>query len=528
MKAGASRELVLNYLLKNTDLQVAYTYNMVAIVNRRPMTLGILSILDAYIAHQKEVITKRTKYDLEYAQNRMHVVEGLIKAISILDEVIKTIRSSKNKSDAKVNLVNTYAFTERQAEAILILQLYRLTNMDIVELEQEFKQLKFVIDALKAILESEDKLKEVMKDELRKVKKEYAIPRKTEIKEEITEIKIDTIDLIPKENVIVTVTKEGYVKRVSLKSYDETISATVKEGDYVLGNYKMFTMDTLLLFTDLGNYIYLPVHELPELKWKELGKHISNLVNISSEESIIFAYPVRDFNSKKDVTLFTKAGMVKRTLLNEFKVQRYSKPISCMKLKENDQVVSVCICDFDKVFIATKHGYGLTYKKEEIPVTGIKASGVKAITLKEDEVVSGILYSDAFEYVTIFTDKSTAKRIKITEFEMTSRARKGVQIIREVKTNPYSILKAFILGFKETVGIKTTGEIKELKLTEIPIFDRYASGSSISKLPLKEVYEIFSIKEVEEETPILKENISLKAIDDRMMSIDDLLNQIDE
>ena len=528
LKAGASRELVLNYLLKNTDLQIAYTYNMVAIVNRRPMTLGILSIIDAYIAHQREVIIKRTKYDLEYAQNKLHIVEGLMKAISILDDVIKTIRSSKNKSDAKVNLVNEYGFTERQAENILILQLYRLTNMDIIELEQEFKQLQLVIAALKAILESEDKLKEVMKDELKKVKKEYAMPRKTAIKEEITEIKIDNTDLIPKENVIVTVTKEGYVKRVSLKSYDESVPATVKEGDYVLGNYKMFTMDTLLLFTDLGNYIYLPVHELPELKWKDLGKHVSNLVSLPSDENILFAYPVRDFATGKEVTLFTKDGMVKRTLLSEFKVQRYSKPISCMKLKENDKVVSVSVQNFDKVFVATRNGYGLTYLKEEIPVTGIKSSGVKAITLKNDEVVSGVLYSNDFEYVTIFTEKATAKRIKLTEFDMTSRARRGVQIVREVKTNPYYIVKVMIISFKETIGIKTTGEMKELKLTEIPIFDRYASGSSISKFTLKDVYEIGYLKEVEEEIPVQKENISLESIDDKMMRIDDFLDSFDE
>lgn len=424
--------------------------------------------------------------------------------------------------------MNEFAFTERQAEAILILQLYRLTNMDIVELEQEFKQLQLVIAALKLILDEEDRLKEVMKEELKKVKKEYTVPRKTIIKEEITEIKIDTVDLIPKENVMVTVTKEGYVKRVSLKSYDASIPATVKEGDYVLGNYKMFTMDTLLLFTDLGNYIYLPVHELPELKWKELGKHVSNLVSLPSDETILFAYPVRDFNQKIDVTLFTKEGMVKRTVLNEFKVQRYSKPISCMKLKENDRLVSVCIDDFDKVFVATKHGYGLTYRKEEIPVTGIKASGVKAITLKEDEVVSGVLYSDAFEYVTVFTDKATAKRIKLTEFEITSRARRGVQIVREVKTNPYFIVKVMILGSKEMVGIKTTGEMKALKLTEISILDRYASGSSISKFPLKEVYEVVSVKEIEEEIPILKEEISLDSIDDRMMRIDDFLGSLEQ
>ena len=263
LKAGAKRETILNYLLKNTDLQISYTYNMVAIVNRRPMTLGILPILDAYIAHQKEVITKRTKYDLDFAEARMHIVEGLIKALSILDDVIKTIRSSKNKSDARVNLVQNFNFTEKQAEAILVLQLYRLTNMDVIDLEQEFNQLTLVIAGLKAILADENKLKDVMKDELRKVKKEYATERKTVIKDEITEIKIDTTDMIAKEDVIVSVTKEGYVKRVSLKSYDEKVDTTIKEGDYSLGLFKMFTMDTLLLFTDKGNYIYMPVHELP-------------------------------------------------------------------------------------------------------------------------------------------------------------------------------------------------------------------------------------------------------------------------
>ena len=529
LKAGASKELVLNYLLKNTDLQIAYNYNMVAIVNRRPMTLGILPILDAYIAHQKEVITKRTQYDLDFASARLHIVEGLIKALSILDEVIQTIRASKNKSDAKTNLIEKYTFSEKQAEAILVLQLYRLTNMDVVELEQEFKQLNMVIAALKAILEDEEKLKEVMKDELKKVKKEYATPRKTEIKEQITEIKIDTMDLIPKENVVVVVTKEGYVKRVSLKSYDENVDTALKEGDYVLGIYKMFTMDTLLLFTDLGNYIYLPVHEIPELKWKELGKHISNLVSIPPEENILYSYPVRDFIDIIDVTIFTKNGMVKRSLLSEFKVQRYSKPMTCMKLKENDRVVSVCITEYDTVWIATKRGYGLTYQKEEIPVIGIRASGVKAIALKEDEVVSASLYNEAYEYVTIFTEKGTAKRVKLSAFECTSRARKGVQIIREVKTNPHFIFKTMVLPSKDNIGIKTIKESKTMKLTEIPILDRYATGSSISKSSLQEVYEIPSLKDIEEPSrKTEKEEISLESIDEKIMSIDDFLNQIDE
>jgi topoisomerase-4 subunit A len=292
----------------------------------------------------------------------------------------------------------------------------------------------------------------------------------------------------------------------------------------------MFTMDTLLLFTDLGNYIYIPVHELPELKWKDMGKHVSNLVNISSDENIIFAYPVTNFDSTKDVTIFTKDGMVKRTLLKEFKVQRYSKTINCMKLKENDRVISVCINDFDKVFISTRCGYGLTYLKEEIPVTGIKSSGVKAITLKNDEVVSGTLYNDDFEYLTVFTEKGTGKRIKLTEFELTKRARKGIQIIRDVKTNPYYILKTFIVNYKEILGYKTVKEILDIKLTELPISDRYMTGSSISKDSIKDVFTLSKLIEnnQEEQEEIKKENISLDTIDDKMMSIDDFLNHFEK
>ena len=398
--------------------------------------------------------------------------------------------------------------------------------MDVIDLEQEFNQLTLVIAGLKAILADENKLKDVMKDELRKVKKEYATERKTVIKDEITEIKIDTTQMLPKENVIVSVTKEGYVKRVSLKSYDEKQETTIKDGDYSIGTFKMFTMDTLLLFTDKGNYIYIPVHYLPELKWKDLGKHISNLVNMSSEENIIFAYPVSNFDVDKDITIFTQNGMVKRTKLEEFKVQRYSKPITCMKLKDDDKVVSVEVNDGDKVFISTRNGYGLCYKKEEIPITGIKSSGVKAIALKNDIVVSGHVYSDKYEYLTVITEKGTAKRVKLSEFELISRARKGIQIIREVKTNPYYILKTFIVNYKELIGYKTLKENLEIKLTEIPIADRHMTGSTISKMEIKDAWKSSTLKE-EKETPLEKENVSLESIDNQMMTIDDFLDNFE-
>ena len=530
LKKEADKETVLNYLLKNTELMVNYNYNMVAIVNKRPMTLGILPILDAYIAHQKDVIIKRTEYDLAFAKKRMHIVEGLIKALSILDEVIKTIRSSKNKSDAESNLIKEYGFTEEQAKAIVVLQLYKLTNTDVTELEEEHKNLALIIAKLEEILSDENKLKSVMKDELRKIKNEYATPRRSIVQDEVTEIKIDTTNLIPKEDCMVVVTKEGYVKRTSIRSFEASSEeAMVKDGDYIIGKYKMNTMDTVLLFTNLGNYLYVPVHELPDLKWKDLGKHISNIITINSDESIIASIPVYDFEEEKYITSFTRNGMVKRSLLADYRAQRYSKPMCAMKLKDDDKVVTVTISAGKEVFITTQNGYGLRYSVDEIPVTGVRASGVKAINLKNDSLVDGHIFDD-MEYLTVITKKNTGKRVKLTEFEMSTRARRGIQIIREVKTNPYYILKTFIIGYKENLTYMTKDGINTIKLTELPITDRYGTGTSISKNDITSIIEEVKVITKEEQAKKIveeKENISLEKIDEKIMTIDDFLSDFE-
>ncbi len=530
LKKDANQDLIINYLLKNTDLQVSYNFNMVAIVNRRPMTLGILEILDAYIAHQREVIEKRTKFDLETAKARMHIVEGFLKMMSILDEVIATIRSSKDKGDAVINLVKKFEFSELQADAIVKLQLYRLTNTDVTELEEEYKRLELIVKGLEAILNDENKLKNVMKEELRAIKKEYAVERKTQIEDELVEIKIDTTSMIPKEDCIVVVTKEGYVKRVTTRSYSASDDETaLKEGDYLLGIYEMNTLDTILLFTDLGNYLYVPVHELPDLKWKELGKHISNLIKIEAGESVVASIPVYNFEEEAYITMFSKDGMVKRTKLSDFKVQRYSKPMTAMKLKGNDKIVSVTDSHGEDVFVITKRGYGLHYNTDEIPVTGIKSSGVKAITLKEDEVRSGILFDLSIPYVTIFTTKNTGKRVKISEFEKTARARRGVLAIRDVKTNPYEIMNAFIVEGHTIMGIKTRTEINPFKITELPIADRYSTGTTITREKVLDVFMMSTLKrkdnltekEIEKQQ---EEIIDLEKVDEKIMTIHDFLD----
>lgn len=420
-----------------------------------------------------------------------------------------------------------FGFTERQADAIVTLQLYRLSNTDIKDLEAEFKNLELIIAALEAILNDENKLKTVMKEELRKIKSEYAIERKTQIKDTVEEIKIDTTEMITKEDCIVVVTNEGYVKRVSLRSYDKDTESLCKEGDYVIGKYKLNTMDTVLLFTDDGHYLYVPVHELPDLKWKELGKHISNIINIKADEKVISSFPIHDFNLPVYVTIFSKNGMVKRSLLNEFKVQRYSKPIVCMKLKEDDKVVSVDVGNNQNVFIITKGGYALRYMADEIPVVGLKTSGVKAINLKNDEVVNGIVYHNDMEYLTLITSKNTAKRVKLLEFELSSRAKRGVQAIREVKTNPYYIEKAFIVHYKSILNIKTIKEDLEIKLTEIAITDRYSTGSSIAKEKITDAYLSCNLLENNEKEEIEKENIDIDEIDKKMMTIDDFLDNLE-
>ena len=535
LKKDANHENILNYLFKNTDLQISYTYNMVAIVNRRPMVVGVVDIIDAYIRHQKEVITRRTKFDLEHARARMHIVEGLIKALDILDEVIHTIRSSKNKADAISNLVKEYAFSELQAEAIVNLQLYRLTNTDVNVLKEEQANLLKAISILESILSDEEKLKNVMKTELKAIKNEYATPRLTEIKDEITEIKLDTTSFIPKEDVIVVVTKDGYIKRVSKRSYAAVDDQTgLKEQDYIIGIFEVNTMDVILMFTDIGNYLYVPVYEIPDMKWKDLGKHISNIIKINPEENIIDTIAVTNFDTDKHITVFTKNGMIKRTLVRDLKASRYTKPMPYMKLKDGDMVANISYEQGSDVFITTHNGFGLRFNIDEVPILGSRASGVKGISLKNDVVVSGNVINNQ-EYISLITTKSTGKRVKISEFERISRARKGIQVIRDVKTNPYYILKSFALDSKHNLGLKFKEDIEILKLTELPIADRHSTGTQLSKHNIIDVFiekELENPKEDKKDTTNTKteeppKDISLKSIDERMMTIEDFLDDLD-
>ena len=523
LKPGADKELVLNYLLKNTELQTTYNYNMVCIDKRRPRLLGIIPIIDAYIDHQKDVILKRTNFDLAFARKEMHITEGLVKAISILDEVIAVIRASKNKPDAIENLVKKFDFTTEQATAIVMLQLYRLTNTDITVLNEKLENLRKIIEELTGILNDESKLKGVIKDELRRMKKEYGVPRKTEISETVKEIKIDQTDLITKEDVIIVLTNDGYLKRVPIKSHNSADGETaLKPGDYVICYKQTNTLNKLCIFTSRGNYLYLPIHEIPSCKWKDLGKHISNFVTISPDDKAVNAFIISENVTNPEVTMFTHEGMVKRTNLNDFIVSRYSKAYTAMKLKDTDEVVNVCITK-PNVLIVTKTGYYLNYMASEIPLSGPKAAGVKGINLKDDNVISGICYSEKDEYIDIFTNQKTAKRVKLSELNMLSRAKRGTTLIKKVKSTNYEIIKAFSTSTKDIIGIKSKDDIYLVKNSDIPIMDKESTGSVILKQTISDVFisqELDIIKDEDIELPkIKKEEEKIQEL-----TIDDFLN----
>lgn len=483
LKKDADAEGVLNYLYKNTDLQVPYNFNMVAIHRRHPKLLSLPELLDAYIEHRKEVVINRSTFELQKAQEREHVVKGLIKALSILDEVIAVIRASKDKRDAKDNLISEFAFTEPQAEAIVSLQLYRLTNTDITALKAEEEELEKKIKGLTSILEDEKKLSKVIQSELKQLKKTFADERRTKIEAEIESITINMESLIASEDTIVTVTKDGYVKRTSLRSYTASNGKDfgMKDSDRLLCQYEMNTTDVLLLFTNKGNYLYCPVHELPDIRWKDIGQHISRTIPIDQDERIVQGIPLKSFDDEKFFLFVTKKGMVKKTEIRQYKAQRYSKPLVAINLKDDDEVVAVHITDgTGLILLSTRFGYGLLFHEEEVNIVGSRAAGVKGIQLKEgDAVVSGLVFADVNDQkLAIVTHRGAVKMINIGEIERTQRARRGSMLYRELKTNPHRTAAILLVNGNENLVLETEKGIREIvPLSNVKVTDRYSNGS---------------------------------------------------
>ncbi|MFB1080978.1 DNA topoisomerase IV subunit A [Jeotgalibacillus sp. JSM ZJ347] len=482
LKKEADANGVLNFLYKNTDLQVHYNFNMVAIHNKRPVLMGLRDLLDAYIEHQKEVVTRRTKYDYDKAIKRKHIVEGLIKALSILDQVIDTIRASKDKKDAKNNLEMRFDFTEAQAEAIVSLQLYRLTNTDVTALQKESAELDQKISQLDAILTSDAKLLSVIKKELKAIKKQYENTRLSVIEKDIEEIKINMEVLVASEDVYVSVTKDGYIKRTSQRSYAASNGndLAMKDTDRLLSLQNINTTDSLLLFTNKGNYIHFPVHLLPDIRWKDLGQHFSSIVSADRDEEIIHAEGVRSF-AHDSLIFITKKGMVKKSELNLYHAQRTARTLVALNVKKDDELIAVYRTDGKRtLMLATHFGYGLRFAEEEVSLVGQRAAGVKGINLKDNDfVVSAILAEDEDSLIAV-THRGAVKKMSVSEFEKGSRAKRGLIMLRELKRNPHRLVQLFNASRTDEFVLTTEkGDRTVISASSLRNNDRYSNGSFI-------------------------------------------------
>ncbi|HEI7234280.1 TPA: DNA topoisomerase IV subunit A [Staphylococcus aureus] len=483
LKKDVNSESIKNYLYKNSDLQISYNFNMVAISDGRPKLMGIRQIIDSYLNHQIEVVANRTKFELDNAEKRMHIVEGLIKALSILDKVIELIRSSKNKRDAKENLIEVYEFTEEQAEAIVMLQLYRLTNTDIVALEGEHKELEALIKQLRHILDNHDALLNVIKEELNEIKKKFKSERLSLIEAEIEEIKIDKEVMVPSEEVILSMTRHGYIKRTSIRSYNASGVEDIglKDGDSLLKHQEVNTQDTVLVFTNKGRYLFIPVHKLADIRWKELGQHVSQIVPIEEDEVVINVFNEKDFNTDAFYVFATQNGMIKKSTVPLFKTTRFNKPLIATKVKENDDLISVMRFEKDQLItIITNKGMSLTYNTSELSDTGLRAAGVKSINLKAEDFV--VMTEGVSENATILmaTQRGSLKRISFKILQVAKRAQRGITLLKELKKNPHRIVAAHVVtGEHSQYTLYSKSNEEHGLINDIHKSEQYTNGSFI-------------------------------------------------
>lgn len=523
LKKDVDPNIVLTYLYNKTQLKVHFSANVVAISHNHPKTLNLISYLDTYIDHQIDVTTRKLKYDLKVSEARLHIVEGLIKAVSIIEQVVETIRHSKDKADSKNNLITKFGFSEIQAEAIVMMHLYRLSNTDITTYYNERDNLVKNITYLKDVLSNDKKLRKLIISDLTSIKEKYGVPRRTLITSEINEVTIEKRDLIAKEDVYVVITKEGYAKRTSLKSYKASNGAPtkVKEGDSIVLQTVVNTIDYILGFTNKGNYLFIPVHELSDIKWKDEGKHINSFITLPVDEMIIKCVVVKDFNKNVSIALVSKKGQIKKTLLKEFYAQRYTKPISCMRLLKDDSVADVCVCNGNSnLFILTKNGTATYFNENELSNLGLKTSGVKAIsTLKNNSIEALFSYKQGEKgKLLLLTREGMYRVFDISNLELTQRLGKTQVVFKSFKSDPHSLLFATkLLNKNDPVNLKalmSDNSIIDFEITDLyltPIVKMCRKNLEFSDdLTIKSIFitDVQSIDEntVEEEAPLKEED----------------------
>ena len=498
VRKDANIDLILNYFYKNTDLQIYYNYNNVTIIDQRPVQVGLLGLLDAFIEFRKDVVLRRSRYELKRMEDRCHIIEGLMKAVSILDEIIAEIRASKDKSDAKKRISQLFGFDEIQAEAIVSLRLYRLSNTDIMDLREEFAHLVNQIEETKAIIENEKILKSVISKELRTVKEAYGDDRKTKIEDQVSEIVIDRTSMIQSEKVVVTVSRDGYVKRVSMRSFTASEGTVTgkKEGDELIGSIPCDTLDTLLLFTSKGNYAYLPVWQIEEAKWKDNGMHLNKVIRIDGDDKIQNVILVNNFDTYAWIITIASNGLIKKTPVKDWMLQRNSRVTTAMNIAPNAELSAAFVCyEGQDVVLVSKDGYAAKYALTDIPSTGVKSKGVKGLNLaKGDILTSGCAVNKDTTALFFMTKSGNMKRVKLSDIQEGNRPVKGSLIAKKVKSNPQEIIYVNVISSYDVLHFFNGKEDVDLKASDIPL----KATDSLFASPLELKGEWYKQKEIEE------------------------------
>ncbi len=524
VKKEADAEATKKFIISKGVLTSTIKFNMLVINHYRPSVLSLLQVIDCYIEHQIDVITRRSNFDLKKYRDRLHIVEGLIKALSILDKIIALIRSSTDKGNARSRLMNEFGFTERQAEALLNMQLYRLSNTDVTTLVNECESLKASIKDLNELLSSEDKMNRLICKDLKTIKDKYADPRRTDLQQGELDLKVDMKDLVTKDETMICFTRDGYLKRTSMRSYNSVSDSMpgLKDGDVIRGIAKCYTTDNLLLFTTLGNFLSIPVYKLFDNKWKEEGKHINEIGSVSNAEKIIGGILVSEFKEGANVILISKNGQIKRTAINEFETPRIAKTSKCFNLSNNDELVGVGLTlGNSDILVTNSLGQASLFNEQDINLVSLKAGGIKSMTgLNEDIYISSLLTFNDKENckLGIITAQQGARLVDYTNITKTSRMGPKTALYKSFKSEPQICLNIFKFARKQEkmwVNVILSNRIRDIvKLEQTKTFPLEAYlkrnlelasndpivDTCIETVPvLNEDSKIFIVKKIEKE-----------------------------
>lgn len=488
LKRDAVPEVVLNNLYKHTNLQVTFGVILLALVDGRPMILTLKQIMEKYIKHRNEVVVRRTKYDLNEAEKRAHILEGYIIALDNIDEVIELIKKSKDVETAKNGLMRKFKLSEIQAKAILDMRLQRLTGLERKKIEEEYKETIKLINKLKAILANKDLQLEIIKNELLELKKNYADERRTEIVYDSKDFNIE--DMIADEDVVITISHEGFIKRFPVSGYRRqnrggkgVTGATTKEDDFIEHMFIASTHNYLLLFTDKGRCYWLKVHEIPEAGRLSKGRSLANLIKKEQDEKITAFLNVKEFDDKHYIMMVTKEGNIKKTLLSEFSNPR-STGIIAIGLDKKDKLIDAQLTDGSQdVILGSKEGLAIRFNEKEIRAMGRQASGVRAMKLdKKDEVVGMVTLKRAATTILVVTDKGFGKRSDVGEYRITRRGGKGIITVKTGEKNGNMIAIKEALDNDDIIIVTMKGIIIRQHIKDIRVMGRNTVGVRLISL----------------------------------------------